>query len=100
MEKNKVDKLINTFKSNKEIIAIYSLSEQISNMYGNIDENTFLKVKSTIGEFRKTLSTDYISFNLANYMIIYFKHDKDDIVIFGTTNLKEPVVRMSIKSLK
>ncbi|MFN4219667.1 MAG: hypothetical protein ACK4GJ_01945 [bacterium] len=100
MEKNKVDKIIDTFKNNKDIVAIYSLADKVPNIYGKIEESTFLKVKNIIDEFKKNLSTDYISFNLSNYMIIYFKHDEDDIVIFGTSNLKEPLVRISIKSLK
>lgn len=100
MEKVKIDKLINAFKNNKDIIAIRSLAENVSNIYGNIDENIFFKVKDIIEKFQKTFSSDYVSFNLAGYMVIYFKYDKDGIILFGTSNLKEPIVRMSIKSLK
>lgn len=102
MEKAKQDKLLNIFKNNKEIIAVYSLSEQSSNIniYGKVDEKTFSEVQNIIHNFRKTLATDYLSFTFANFMVIYFKYDKDDVVIFGTLNLKEPVVRVGIKSLK
>ncbi|MCS7164704.1 MAG: hypothetical protein RMJ51_00240 [Candidatus Calescibacterium sp.] len=93
------EKVINTFKNNKEILAVYVLSDMKKILGQDIQSETIKDVKFALEEFKKSLDFDYITFNIANYTIIAFKYQQEIIIIFGVLNIKEPVIRISIKSL-
>ncbi|MCS7243472.1 MAG: hypothetical protein RMJ36_01890 [Candidatus Calescibacterium sp.] len=93
------EKIINIFKNNKEILAIYTFSN-LRNIFGqNIKDEILNNVKNILENFKKNMDFDYITFNMKDYTIIAFKYNQEIIIIFGVPNIKEPVIRVSIKSL-
>ncbi|MCX7758570.1 MAG: hypothetical protein N2169_03020 [bacterium] len=93
------EKIINIFKNNKEILAIYTFSD-LRNIFGqNVKDEIIDNVKKVLENLKKNMNFDYITFNMKDYTIIAFKYQQEIIIIFGIPNIKEPVIRVSIKSL-
>lgn len=100
MNQNQIDKLLNTFKNNKEIIALYTLSN-MQNLYGQkIEEKVLNDIKNIIQKFDQFYNVDYLAFDINNQnTVITFRYADDIVIIIGLLSMKEPVIRLSIKSL-
>ncbi|MEN3015752.1 MAG: hypothetical protein ABDH21_06860 [bacterium] len=97
MDNQAIDKIIKAFKNNKEILSIYVGNQNI--MGNSISDSVLNQVLSAIELFRNYLGPEYITFSINDYTIICFKYMAKDVIIFGVKNIKEPIVRSSIKSL-
>lgn len=98
LEKSSIEKILNSFKNNKDIIAIY-LSE--NNIMGNqIESDIIKKTISMVEKAKNLLSANYLTFNIDKYTVIAFKYQDSMVTIFGNPNIKEPVIKIAIKSLQ
>lgn len=101
MQQEKKEKILKAFKNNNQILGIYTFDENKNflKISGDIDNKVLQEIEKIMKVFQSKIDADFISFNLENYLIIIFKYGSHQIVILGTSNLKEPLLRITIKSI-
>jgi hypothetical protein len=106
-----METILEKFKNTKDLLAIiiFDLNLEIKNL--NILFNTSQEELNSLIELlkkillnkidRNSLKADfnYISFNYKENIVIIFKHKDLIVVLLGNKNLKEPLIRSTIKSL-
>jgi hypothetical protein len=106
-----METILEKLKNTKELLAIiiFDLNLEIKNLNNlfNISQeelNSLIELlkKILLNKIdRDSLKADfnYISFNYKENIVIIFKHKDLIVVLLGNKNLKEPLIRSTIKSL-
>jgi hypothetical protein len=106
-----METLLEKFKNTKDLltIIIFDLNLEIKNL-NNLFNTSQEELNSLIGLLKKILfnkidrdslnaNFNYISFNYKENIVIIFKYKDLIVVLLGNKNLKEPLIRSTIKSL-
>ncbi len=106
-----METILEKLKNTKDLLAIiiFDLNLEIKNLNNlfNISQeelNSLIELlkKILLNKInRDSLKADfnYISFNYKENIVIIFKHKDLIVVLLGNKNLKEPLIRSTIKSL-
>jgi hypothetical protein len=94
-----IQKIIDTFKTKQGVIGALSLKTKQVIFGDNLNPNIINLSFEVIEKIENLENFDYLSFNIDNQAIIAFKKQDDIIILVGDSNLKEPVIRIAIKSL-
>jgi hypothetical protein len=106
-----METILEKFKNTKDLLAIiiFDLNLEIKNL-NNLFNISQKELNSLIELLKKILfnkidrdslkaNFNYISFNYKENIVIIFKHKDLIVVLLGNKNLKEPLIRSTIKSL-
>ena len=106
-----METILEKFKNTKDLLAIiiFDLNLEIKNL-NNLFNTSQEELNSLIELLKKILLNkinrdslkadfNYISFNYKENIVIIFKHKDLIVVLIGNKNLKEPLIRSTIKSL-
>jgi len=101
------DKIIEAFKTKQGIKGALSFKNKEVIFGENLTSNQDLlnSIFKLIELLEKLDKFDYLTFNLSKYVVIVFrttnttKEEEDCIILLGDNTIKEPVIRMAIKSL-
>jgi len=98
------DKIIEAFKTKQGIKGALSFKnkEVIFGENLNSKQDLLNSIFKIIELLEKIEKFDYLTFNLNEYLVIVFrttKEQEDCIILLGDSTIKEPVIRMAIKSL-
>jgi hypothetical protein len=106
-----METLLEKFKNTKDLLAIiiFDLNLEIKNL-NNLFNISQEELNSLIELLKKILlnkidrdslkaNFNYISFNYKENIVIIFKYKDLIVVLLGNKNLKEPLIRSTIKSL-
>jgi hypothetical protein len=106
-----METILEKFKNTKDLVAIiiFDLNLEIKNL-NNLFNISQEELNSLIELLKKILlnkidrdslkaNFNYISFNYKENIVIIFKYKDLIVVLLGNKNLKEPLIRSTIKSL-
>jgi hypothetical protein len=106
-----METILEKFKNTKDLLAIiiFDLNLEIKNL-NNLFNTSQEELNSLIELLKKILlnkidrdslksNFNYISFNYKENIVIIFKYKDLIVVLLGNKNLKEPLIRSTIKSL-
>jgi hypothetical protein len=106
-----METILEKFKNTKDLltIIIFDLNLEIKNL-NNLFNTSQEELNSLIELLKKILlnkidrdslkvNFNYISFNYKENIVIIFKYKDLIVVLLGNKNLKEPLIRSTIKSL-
>jgi len=106
-----METILEKFKNTKDLLAIiiFDLNLEIKNL-NNLFNISQEELNSLIELLKKILlnkidrdslkaNFNYISFNYKENIVIIFKYKDLIVVLLGNKNLKEPLIRSTIKSL-
>jgi hypothetical protein len=106
-----METILEKFKNTKDLLAIiiFDLNLEIKSL-NNLFNTSQEELNSLIELLKKILfnkidrdslkaNFNYISFNYKENIVIIFKYKDLIVVLLGNKNLKEPLIRSTIKSL-